>query len=95
MKIFAWDTQKNDFLKRERGISFEQIAFQIEQGDVLNIVDHPNAQSYGHQRVFIIQISDYIYAVPFVEDENAVFLKTAFPSRKLTKQYLRNSDDEP
>jgi hypothetical protein len=37
----------------------------------------------------------YVYLVPFVEDEQSVFLKTIIPSRKATKQYLgEESDDE-
>jgi hypothetical protein len=31
---------------------------------------------------------DYVYLVPFVEDEHTVFLKTIIPSRKATKQYI-------
>ena len=56
--------------------------------EVLDIVDHPNKRKYPNQRVFILEINEYVYYVPFVEDENEVFLKTIIPSRKLKKDYL-------
>jgi hypothetical protein len=43
------------------------------------------------QRIFIINIDDYAYLVPFIETEEDVFLKTIIPSRKATKLYLGRS----
>lgn len=37
---------------------------------------------------------DYIYLIPFVEEGNQIFLKTAFPSRKARKDYLNHQEDE-
>lgn len=88
MKYFRWDSQKNEKLKQERNISFERVVFHIKQGDLLDVLEHPNQQKYPGQRIFVVQIEGYAYAVPFVEDERWVFLKTIFPSRKLTKKYL-------
>jgi hypothetical protein len=54
-----------------------------------------NAERYAGQRNLVVQREDYVYLVPFVEDEHTVFLKTIIPSRKATKQYLgEESDDE-
>lgn len=92
MKYFAWDTQKNEKLKAERGISFEEIVFHIERGDVLDILEHPNQDRYGGQRVFVVDVQNYAYLVPFEETENEVLLKTIIPSRKATKRYLRGRD---
>ena len=89
MKYFGWDTEKNEKLKVERGISFEEIVFHIERGDVLDILEHPNPERYGGQRVFVVEVQNYAYLVPFVETENEVVLKTIIPSRKATKRYLR------
>ena len=95
MKYFDWDDAKNAKLRTERGIGFEEIVFHIERGDLLDILEHPNPERYGGQRIFAVRREDYVYLVPFVEDENAVFLKTIIPSRKATKQYLgEESDDE-
>jgi len=95
VKYFAWDDAKNAKLKAERGIGFEDVVFHIERGDLLDILEHPNPDRYSGQRIFVVQREDYVYLVPFVEDEHTVFLKTVIPSRKATKQYLgEESDDE-
>ena len=95
MKYFAWDDAKNAKLRKDRGIGFEDIVFHIERGDLLDILEHPNPERYADQLSFVIQRDDYVFLVPFVEDERTVFLKTIIPSRKATKQYLsKESDDE-
>jgi len=89
MIIYKWNKEKNIILKNSRGVSFEQVVMHIEQGDLLDIIKHPNSEKYAHQKILIVLIKDYVYAVPFVEeDENVRFLKTIIPSRKLTKKYL-------
>lgn len=88
MKIYYWDIDKNDLLKREREISFEDILLYIEKGNVLAIIKHPNENKYPGQKMYIIEINEYAYLVPFVETENEIFLKTIIPSRKATKKYL-------
>ena len=95
MKYFDWDDDKNAKLRKERGIGFEDVVFHIERGDVLDILDHPNPERYAGQRIFVVRREDYVYLVPFVEDEDTVFLKTVMPGRTATKQYLgEGSDDE-
>ena len=88
MKYFSWSVEKGIQLRRERGITFEEIVFHIERGDVLDILEHPNQMRYSGQRVFIVEVEAYAYVVPFVESETEVFLKTIIPSRKATKKYL-------
>lgn len=94
MKYFAWDEAKNEKLKVERGIGFEEIVFHIERGNVLDILEHPNRERYRGQRILVVQRDDYVYLVPFVEDEKLVFLKTIIPSRKATKQYLGKEPED-
>ena len=91
MKYFSWNAEKNEALRRERGISFEEVVFHIEQGDVLDILEHPNRERYPSQRVFIVNVDDYAFIVPFIESEETVFLKTIIPSRKATRKYLGGS----
>ena len=81
-------------LKKRRGISFEEIVFHIEIGDLLDILEHPNQEKYRGQRIFIVNVNDYVYLVPFVESKDEVFLKTIIPSRKMTRMYLKGSRDE-
>ena len=95
MKYFAWNPTKNIQLHTERNVSFEEIAYHIEMGGLLDIVEHPNPTKYPGQRIFIVAIENYAYLVPFVESNTEVFLKTIIPSRKATRKYLRkeaNSD---
>ncbi|MCX6154125.1 MAG: DUF4258 domain-containing protein [Candidatus Kapabacteria bacterium] len=88
MKVFRWNEEKNNFLKKERNISFEQITKAITKNCLIETKDHPNQQKYPNQRIFYVNIKDYIYAVPFVEDDNKIFLKTIYPDRNATKKYL-------
>ena len=94
MKVFDWDEEKGRWLKRTRGVSFEEIVFHIQNGDLLAKLDHPG-QKYSHQQIFVVRMDHYVYAVPFVEDEKKYFLKTIIPSRKLTRDYLKKGDGEP
>lgn len=93
MKSYAWDPDKNEQLRKERGISFEDVVFHIEAGDAVDIFDHPNQSKYPGQRVIVVCVEDYAYLVPYVETGEAMFLKTIIPSRKATKQYLGESND--
>lgn len=92
MKHFAWDENKNRELKEKRDLSFEAILIAIEQGKLIDIVPNPG-NHYTHQNVLIVEIDDYLVLVPFVEDEEKIFLKTAFRSRKAMKNYRRGEDD--
>jgi len=88
VKHFNWDPAKNERLKRDRGISFEEIVFHIEQGDELDVFDHPNQGRYPGQRISVVAVVHYVYLVPHVESETEIFLKTIIPSREATKKYL-------
>ena len=93
MPYFTWNGEKDESLKRERGVSFEETVFHIERGDLLDILEHPNQERYPGQRIFVVNIDGYAYLVPFVESESEVFLKTVIPSRKATDTYLRREQE--
>jgi len=84
MKYLNWNSEKNELLKRERGISFEEIAYLIESGQVIGIEENPGRPN---QKIYVLEIENYAFIVPFVENDKELFLKTAFPSRKYTKKY--------
>ncbi len=88
MKYFDWNDDKNELLKKERRVSFEQVELAIASGNLLDRVRHPNQSRYPNQKVFLVKIEDYVYSVPFVEDEEKIFLKTIIPNSKATKKYL-------
>jgi uncharacterized DUF497 family protein len=87
MKFFTWDQKKNEQLKKERGISFEEIVYHIEKGDVADLLEHPNQKRYPGQRIFVVIVNQYLYLVPFNESEEEIVLKTIIPSRKATRHY--------
>jgi uncharacterized DUF497 family protein len=88
-RTFKFDKDKNKKLLVDRGIDFERIILELNSNREFTIVEHPNKTQYPKQKMFIIEIKNYIYAVPFVQEKrNCFFLKTIFPSRKLTKKYL-------
>jgi uncharacterized DUF497 family protein len=91
MKYFVWNSEKNAQLIDERGISFERVIYHIEKNDILDVIQHPNPSKYPNQRMFIVNIGQYAYLVPFIENESEIFLKTIIPSRKATKKYLEVS----
>ena len=86
--LFDFDPEKNNKLITERQISFEEITAAIYSGALLDIIEHPNKNKYKHQKMFVVCVNNYVYLVPFVETGDIFFLKTIFPSRKFTKQYL-------
>ncbi len=84
---FEWDSEKNRELMQERGISFEEIVLLLGSGILWKVAVHWNQENYPNQSVFLIPINGYIQVVPFVRDGETFFLKTIFPSRKLTRIY--------
>jgi uncharacterized DUF497 family protein len=87
VKRIVWNEEKNQLLKLQRGLDFEQVLEVIELGDILGKQKHPNTEKYPNQEIFILELNGYICYVPFVENEVEIFLKTIIPSRKLNKKY--------
>lgn len=94
VSIYDFDANKNRILKKERNISFEEIISAIEKGGLLDIIKHSDPIKYPSQRMYVVNIENYAYVVPFVKEKNRVFLKTIFPSRKATKIYLNRKSME-
>ena len=94
MKPFRWNHEKNEQLKAERNISFEEIVLAIESDGLLDIVAHSNPGKYPNQRMFVVRVEQYVFLVPFVEEADYYFLKTIVPSRKATRDYLKGERDE-
>ena len=91
MKYLNWNEKKNQKLKETRNISFEEVAFCIQNGIIEKIIEHPNKRKYPNQKIFVIDYNDYTYLIPFVENDSEVFLKTIIPSRK-AKRDLNKGD---
>ncbi len=86
MKLFDWNNEKNQLLKQERNIGFEDIMVCLAEGGLLDILEHPNKKKYGRQKIFVVAINHYAYLVPFVENERTIFLKTL--QRKLLPKLI-------
>jgi uncharacterized DUF497 family protein len=91
--VFNWNNEKNDELKKTRNISFEEIVIAIENGDLVDVLENP-AKKYKRQIVILINFRNYIYAVPAVVTEKEYFLKTIYPGRKYTSQYLKKREEK-
>ena len=90
---YEWSPGENEPLKKERDISFEQIIFHLSEGDLWKTADHPNQEDYPGQRIYFVIVDGYIYLIPFVVEDEYIFLKTIIPSRKATKDYRQETGD--
>ncbi|MCY4110757.1 MAG: BrnT family toxin [Chloroflexi bacterium] len=87
---FDWSTEKNRQLIEQRGVSFESVVAAIEQGGLMDVLEHPNQDRYPGQMIYVVDIDAYVYLVPHVlQDDGTRFLKTIIPSRKATRDYRR------
>lgn len=81
MKQISWNSEKNELLKRTRGVSFEDII----NAKLIGIKKHHRRKN---QKLMLFEYNHYIWIVPYVEDDDHIFLKTLFPSRKYSKLIL-------
>ena len=87
---FDWSIEKNRQLIAQRGISFEGVVSAIEQGGLVDVLEHPNQNQYPGQQIYVVEIGEYLHLVPFVTQADGIrFLKTIIPSRKATRDYRR------
>jgi len=88
VRYFDWNAAKNEILKTEREVSFEEVVTAIQEGRLLKVGGHPNQKKYPGQKVMIVDINDYAYVVPYVQNKERIFFKTIYPSRMATKLYI-------
>ena len=82
MKGFRWNALKSQRLKRTRGVSFEEIV----ASKLIDTRQHPKREN---QKILVYEYQGYLWAVPYVVEESGIFLKTIYPSRKLTRIYKK------
>jgi len=90
-----FNEEKNQLLKATRKISFEVVLRAIKEKRLLDNIAHPSLK-HSHQRLYIVEIEGYVYAVPYIRnsEKREIFLKTIYPSRELTKIYLKGGKNE-
>ena len=93
MKPINWNEEKNQLLIIQRKISFEMVLEKMENQEILAKRSHPDKQKYPYQFIFVVELRGYICYVPFVENDEEIFLKTIIPSRKLKKEF-KGADNE-
>jgi hypothetical protein len=81
---YLFDPGKNAWLIRERGISFERIIALIGEGNLMQVLAHPNGERYPNQLLYEVDVDGYVFVVPVVKEGRTLFLKTIFPSRRAT-----------
>ena len=87
---FDWSTEKNQWLIEQRGLSYERVVSAIEQGGLVDVLEHPNQDRYPGQMIYVVEIDEYLHLVPFVTQADGTrFLKTIIPSRKSMRDYRR------
>jgi len=91
---YDWDSKKNDFIKANRGISFEAIIVHLGRGDIWKVTDHPDQDRYPGQSILFVIVDDYIYLVPLEIRGDTLWLVTIIPSRKATRQYREEKQNE-
>jgi uncharacterized DUF497 family protein len=93
MKLINWDLEKNIWLRENRNICFEDIVYYLDNGYLIDDTEHPNPKKYPDQKIFVFNINEYIWLVPYIESHEEIFLKTIIPSRKATKRYLGGKNE--
>ncbi len=94
VRHIRWDDDKNEWLKRERGVCFEQVVVLMEQGALLDVVDNPDQEKYPGQKMAIVEIEAYAYLVPYDHQGDEIQLITIIPSRKATRKYLGDTNEK-
>ena len=96
MKKIRWNSEKSAVLQSDdtRGrVGFEECVVALENGKLLAVLQNPSI-NHPSQKMFVLNINNYAYCVPFVETDEELFLKTVFPSRRLAAIYLTGTDNE-
>ena len=94
MKYFDWNDEKNELLKKTRGVSFEQVELAIAPGDLIDRLTHPNPSKYPNQKIFLVKIDNYVFSVPYVEDSKIIFLKTILPNSNASKKFIEGKNEK-
>lgn len=87
-----YSEEKNVILKATRGVGFEDVVDIIQKGHAVIDLAHHRPKKYPNQRIFVVNINNYAFAIPYVYDKkrNIIFLKTIYPDRVLTKKYIHS-----
>lgn len=91
MLKYLWSEEKNKLLQQTRGVGFEQIVEAINNNQILVKLKHANQHKYKNQKIYVVNINNYAYCVPYVKQKQTIFFKTIYASRKYKKKYLKET----
>ncbi len=89
-----WGQEKNLWLQKERGLSFEDVENAIESGGFRDDIPHPDQTKFPGQRLLIVEIGQQMCVVPYVTDGQVRFFKTIYPGRKAKRIYGKAQNDQ-
>ena len=84
---FKWNLEKNKSLIKDRGVCFEDVITTIYEDKIIDTIKHPNKDKYPDQSIYIVELMGYVCMVPYVKDNDEIYLKTIIPSRKMHQHY--------
>ena len=84
---FKWNLEKNKSLMKDRGVCFEDVVTTIYEDKTIDTIKHPNKEKYPDQSIYIVELMGYVWMVPYVKNDDEIYLKTIIPSRKMHKHY--------
>ncbi|MEK7544246.1 MAG: hypothetical protein AAB557_05220 [Patescibacteria group bacterium] len=61
MKRFEFSSEKNALVKKQHGISFEEVIDALESKKILAAFPHPNHNKYPNQMMMVIEVKGYAY----------------------------------
>jgi len=85
--MYRWNEEKNELLLSQRGVSFNDVLYELEHNGIVDNYIHPREDIYPNQYIYVIKLNDYMHYVPYVKEDDYIFLKNIIPSRKLNKKY--------
>jgi uncharacterized DUF497 family protein len=81
-----WDPEKQERLKRERGIDLDEIKGLIENHCYFDILENPSKPG---QYLIALEYQSYIHIAVVKIEPDKMIIKTCYPSRKAGKKYAR------
>jgi uncharacterized DUF497 family protein len=85
--MYRWNEEKNEILLSQRGVSFNDVLYELENNGIIDNYKHPDKNKYPNQYIYVVSLKDYIHYVPYIKEDDYRFLKNIIPSRKLNKKY--------
>jgi hypothetical protein len=81
MAEFRFSDKKNQTLRSERKIAFEDLIPLLEIGSY-KIIPNPNQKQHSGEYAFLVEYNGYPHVIPFIEGDGDIHLKTIVPMRR-------------